>query len=245
MQYRQSSVERSMKRPAEIPEGCVQRTAECSAPLDGGTPVLPGEDPAEFRELLQDLYAVHRPRTRNEARCVDAVADYEWCLQRSRQMRRHYHAKLITLHAGTPDAEGGVHCERDPHRWHHSAMDCSLEANRLCRLQEQELRKLAQLKKQRLRNLAADAAEAAGDAEVIVPRHTLPTRPAPSAAVPPQPAGTTPVGTGNGKGQEAGSSERSGSGPPSAAVGRNGPDGSRRFPLSTSGFTEIAGVSSG
>jgi hypothetical protein len=237
-----------MKRPAEIPEYNAQSTAEGSAPsaplIDAETPVLPGEDPAEFQELLQDLYAVHGPRTRNEARCVDAVADYEWCLRRSRGMRRHYHAKLLALHAGTPDAAGGVHCEHDPHRWHHSAMDCSVEANRLCRLQEQELRKLAQLKKQRLQNLTADAAAAAEHAEAVTPTRAAPTRAAPRTAAPSKPVASIPAGAGNWEADAAAPARRSASGAP-ATSGRNGPDGSHRVPRSTSWVTELAAVPTG
>ncbi len=117
--------------------------------------LLPGDDAEEFERMRRELYALHRPGTGNEARCVDAMADHEWCMERCRRWRRIYHGQLDALLLGEPDGAGGAHCERDPHRWHHSAMDCALEEGRLGRLQDRERRKLAELQKLRRQNLLA------------------------------------------------------------------------------------------
>jgi hypothetical protein len=120
--------------------------------------LLPGEDAAEFNELLEELFEDYRPRTRREMRCVEAIADYEWCLERNGWMRRYYHGKVTALHTGDPAAQ--PHCEHDPHRWHHSAQDCTREEARLMRLRKAAVEELAALKQLRRQNLLNDAMHA-------------------------------------------------------------------------------------
>ncbi|HEX7927080.1 MAG TPA: hypothetical protein VF678_05770, partial [bacterium] len=91
---------------------------------------------------------------------MEAIADYEWCAERNGRMRRYYHGKLAALHAGDPAA--APHCEHDPHRWHHSAQDCTREERRLNKLRDGavlELETLQQLRRQNLLNDAMAAAE--------------------------------------------------------------------------------------
>src|SRR5262249_45228210 len=83
--------------------------------------LLPGEDAATFRCTRQELYDAYRPRTRTEARCVDAMAHHLWAMERCRAWRTAYHAKLNALVYGDPAGDAASHCETDPHRWHHSA----------------------------------------------------------------------------------------------------------------------------
>ncbi len=123
--------------------------------------LLPGDDADEFQRMRRELYDLYRPGTGQEARCVNAMADHEWCMERCRRWRQIYHARLDALLHGEPDGSGGVHCERDPHRWHHSAMDCALEEGRLGRLQDRERRKLVELRKLRSQNLLAGLVQAA------------------------------------------------------------------------------------
>ncbi len=158
--------------------------------------LLPGDDVDAFEHMRQELYGLYRPRTGNEARCVEAMASHEWGMERCRRWRHLYHGKLDALLTG--DSAAGPHCEGDPHRWHHSAMDCALEEGRLGRLQDRELRKLAELQHLRRRNLLRDAVEI-DERELGAPPEPLgasadpppPVRPARGeecAAVPPEDA---------------------------------------------------------
>ncbi len=131
--------------------------------LRSASVLLPGDDAEVFQRMRDELHDLYRPRTDNEARCVDAMAGHEWCMERCRRWRQIYHGKLDALLRGEPDSAGGVHCERDPHRWHHSAMDCALEEGRLGRLQERERRKLAELQKLRRQRLLEGLEEAERD----------------------------------------------------------------------------------
>lgn len=142
------------------------------------TVLLPGDDPAEFQRLRADWFALFRPCTRMEARCVEVMVEHEWSLERARELRYGYHGKLRALARGGAGAES-VHCERDPHRWQHSVLDCVLEEGRLERLQERERRKLAELQKLRRQNLLARLR----DADAAFPQ----------AAEPPQPLEPEPV----------------------------------------------------
>jgi hypothetical protein len=111
--------------------------------------VLPWEDAEEFAAMRQEMYETFRPKTGNEARCVEAMVNHEWCMERCRRVREEYHDKMTAVLHG--DRRAGEHCEGDPHRWHHKALDCTLEEGRLQRNQERERRKLTEL--QRLRRL--------------------------------------------------------------------------------------------
>lgn len=117
--------------------------------LRSQTQILPGEDAAEFQQMRQGMYDLYRPRSGNEARCVEAMANHEWVMERCRRVRDEYHGMMTAVLHGDPDA--GQHCEGDPHRWHHKALDCTLEEGRLQRHQEREWKKLLEL--QHLRKL--------------------------------------------------------------------------------------------
>jgi hypothetical protein len=129
--------------------------------------LLPGDDAEEFHEMRQEMFDLHKPRTRNEARCVEAMADHEWSMARCRRIRSHYQGKLIALLEGTDTG----HCEKDPHRWHHSAMDCSLDERRIGKLMDWELNRLELLQKLRRQNLiqAAEREETVQPKDVAMP----------------------------------------------------------------------------
>jgi hypothetical protein len=136
--------------------------------------LLPGEDAEEFHALRQELFELHQPRTRNEARCVEAMAEHEWSMERCRRIRTRYQAKLLDLVEGT----GEAHCEKDPHRWHHSAMDCSLDERRIAKLLDWQFERLAVLQKLRRQQLIArlvdrgEREDALAPAEVEAPAAT-------------------------------------------------------------------------
>jgi hypothetical protein len=113
--------------------------------------VLPWEDGEEFMRMRLEMYETFRPKSGNEARCVEAIVNHEWGMERCRRVREEYHDRMTAVLHGDPEGVAGQHCEGDPHRWHHKALDCTLEEGRLQRHQEREQRKLTEL--QRLRRL--------------------------------------------------------------------------------------------
>jgi hypothetical protein len=133
--------------------------------LRAATLLLPGEDAEEFHALRQELFALHRPRTRTEARCVEAMVEHEWGMARCRRIRTRYQAKLLELVEGT----GEAHCEKDPHRWHHSAMDCSLDERRIAKLLDWQLERLAVLQKLRRQQLIDRLIDRTGQEDALAP----------------------------------------------------------------------------
>ena len=161
--------------------------------------VLPWEDAAEFARMRAEMYTTFRPKTGNEARCVEAMVSHEWGMERCRRVRDEYHAKMTAVLHGEPGA--GEHCEGDPHRWHHKALDCTLEEGRLQRHQERERRKLLELQRLRRLRLMEEADEALPACEPE-PERT------PSAARPTAEAGTDPTASRSGDGEIGKSSDR-------------------------------------
>jgi predicted GIY-YIG superfamily endonuclease len=72
-------------------------------------------------------------------------------------VREEYHDKMTAVLHGDRERRVGEHCEGDPHRWHHKALDCSLEEGRLQKHQERERRKLTELQRLRKLRLLEDA----------------------------------------------------------------------------------------
>ena len=121
--------------------------------------LLPDDDPAEFSRLRQDLFHTYRPRTVDEAACVEAMASQQWRIARCRRWQAVYDALHDALLTGDPNGLAGHICETDPHRWMHKAMDCTLQESRLDRLLCRTRDKLLLLQKLRRNNLIAGAVE--------------------------------------------------------------------------------------
>jgi hypothetical protein len=121
--------------------------------------LLPDDDGPEFQRLQRDLFQTYRPRTRDEAECVESMAAHQWRMARCRRWQAAFDAQTEALHTGMPNALPGHICEQDPHRWMHKSMDCVLQESRLDRLQCRARDKLLLLQKLRRNNLIAGARE--------------------------------------------------------------------------------------
>ncbi len=152
------------------------RPATAHAPTDGAAPrppgqnalkhglrsaaiLLPGDDEMEFFRLRRDLFQTYRPRTPDEAQCVEAMAGHHWRMARYRRWQAVYDAQTDALLTGDPSGLAGHICEPDPHRWMHKSMDCTLQEGRLDRLLGRAREKLLLLQKLRRNNLILDAVE--------------------------------------------------------------------------------------
>jgi hypothetical protein len=121
--------------------------------------LLPDDDPEEFSRLRRDLFHTYRPRTVDEAACVEAIASHQWRIARCRRWQAVYDAQTEALLFGDPNGLAGHICEKDSHRWIHKAMDCTLQESRLDRLLCRTRDKLLLLQKLRRNNLIAGAVE--------------------------------------------------------------------------------------
>ncbi len=127
--------------------------------LRSAASLLPGDDPQEFDELRRDLFETYRPRTRDEAACVEAMAGQHWRMARCRRWQAVFDAQTDALLMDNPRVPAGHNCARDPHRWMHKSMDCVLQESRLDRLMCRARDKLLLLQKLRRNNLIAGAVE--------------------------------------------------------------------------------------
>lgn len=125
--------------------------------LRSGLLLLPGDDAAEFEARRCEALHTHRPRTQAELRCVDAMVRLEWRMERCERWQEIYDAKHEAV-VGERAAPDGPHCEADPHRWMHRAMDCQLQSQRMERQMARTLRRLEELQKLRRQNLLARVA---------------------------------------------------------------------------------------
>jgi hypothetical protein len=121
--------------------------------------LLPGDDLEEFSRLRRELFYTYRPRTRDEAACVEAIASHQWRIARCRRWQAAYDAQTEALLFGGPNGLAEHICEKDSHRWIHKAMDCTLQESRLERLLCRTRDKLLLLQKLRRNNLIAGAVE--------------------------------------------------------------------------------------
>ncbi len=121
--------------------------------------LLPDDDALEFERLRRDLFHTYRPRTADEAACVEAMAAHHWRIARCRRWETAYDAQTDALLTGDPSGLAGHICETDTHRWLHKAMDCTLQESRLDRLLCRARDKLLLLQKLRRNNLVAGAVE--------------------------------------------------------------------------------------
>ena len=125
--------------------------------------LLPDDDADEFQRLRQDLFHTYRPRTGEEAACVEAMASHHWRIARCRRWQAVYDAQTDALLFGDPNTPAGHICETDPHRWMHKSMDCVRQESRLDRLLCRARDKLLLLQKLRRNNQIAGAVEAGPD----------------------------------------------------------------------------------
>jgi hypothetical protein len=121
--------------------------------------LLPDDDAQEFHQLRRDLFQTYRPRTRDEAACVEAMAAHQWRIARCRRWQAVYDAQTDALLFGDPHTPAGHICETDPHRWMHKSLDCTLQESRLDRLLCRSRDKLLLLQKLRRNNQIAGAVE--------------------------------------------------------------------------------------
>jgi hypothetical protein len=93
------------------------------------------------------------------------MVEHEWGMARCRRIRTRYQGQLIALVEGTEAA----HCEKDPHRWHHSAMDCSLDERRIAKLLDWQFSRLAVLQKLRRQQLIGRLIDRAEREDALAP----------------------------------------------------------------------------
>jgi hypothetical protein len=121
--------------------------------------LLPDDDGQEFERLRRDLFLTYRPRTGDEAACVEAMAGHHWRIARCRRWQAVYDAQTDALLTGDPHGLAGHVCESDPRRWMHKSMDCTLQESRLDRLMCRTRDKLLLLQKLRRSNQIAGAVD--------------------------------------------------------------------------------------
>jgi hypothetical protein len=121
--------------------------------------LLPDDDGQEFQHLRRDLFETYRPRTGDEAACVEAMAAHHWRVARCRRWQAVYDAQTDALLTGDPNRLAGHICETDSHVWIHKSMDCVLQESRLDRMLCRARDKLLLLQKLRRNNLIAGAME--------------------------------------------------------------------------------------
>jgi hypothetical protein len=121
--------------------------------------LLPDDDAEAFDRLRRDLFHTYRPRTGDEAACVEAMASGQWRMARCRRWQAVYDAQTNALLTGDPNRLAGHICEPDSHRWIHKSMDCVLQESRLDRLMCRARDKLLLLQKERRNNLIAGAVD--------------------------------------------------------------------------------------
>ncbi len=115
--------------------------------------LLPGDDAAEFGELRRGLFAMYRPLTPAEERCVERIAACEWRMARWQRWETGLNAKLDALLNEGPDGPAAQHHNPDTHHWQHRSVDCTLQEGRLERSMlrtEKRLLELQSLRRNRL-----------------------------------------------------------------------------------------------
>jgi hypothetical protein len=116
--------------------------------------LLPGDDVAAFRTLRRRLFRDYKPRTMEEALCVETIAASHWRIARCRLELGAFKRQLGAVLSGDPDTIGTL-CRPDPHRVHHRGADCVLEEGRLERFKNKARATLILLQKQRAQNFTA------------------------------------------------------------------------------------------
>jgi hypothetical protein len=158
--------------------------------LRSASVLLRGEDPREFETMRNDMLCMYRPCTREEVRCVNRIAACQWRADRYTRYGTVFDAKLDALLA---DDTGTVaqHCDPDPHRWQHRAIDCTLQEGRFDRMMQCAERRLLELQKLRRLGLLApgDRMLAPDDARTAEPVAAVPAA-AGQPAEPESPAST-------------------------------------------------------
>ncbi len=134
--------------------------------------LLPDDDGQEFQHLRRDLFETYRPRTGDEAACVEAMAAHHSRVARCRRWQAVYDAQTDALLTGDPNRLAGHICETDSHVWIHKSMDCVLPESRLDRLLCRSRDKLLLLQKLRRNHLIAGAME---PAPIFWPDESLPS----------------------------------------------------------------------
>jgi uncharacterized protein YecA (UPF0149 family) len=88
------------------PEGKARSSANrTSHGLFAASPLLPGEDPAEFQDFLDSLRQHFHAYDLTEVRCVQEMADADWRLRRTRALAADLlSAKIAELQPAHPDA---------------------------------------------------------------------------------------------------------------------------------------------
>jgi len=135
--------------------------------LRSGSVLVPDDNVAEFRKLRHRLFHLHRPRTIEEAQCVETIAASLWRMARCRREGSLFKHHLGAVVSGDPDATGNL-WSPDPHRIHHRATDCGLEEVRLEKSMHRARQTLEVLQKQRTQNFALEKSGVLEDVEVLL-----------------------------------------------------------------------------
>jgi hypothetical protein len=117
--------------------------------------LLPGDDAAEFAELRRSLFAMYRPLTPVEDRCVERIAACEWRMGRWQRWETGLNAKLDALLTEGPDGTAAQHANPDTHHWQHRSTDCTLQERRLEKSMLATERRLLALQSMRRNRLIA------------------------------------------------------------------------------------------
>jgi hypothetical protein len=140
-----------MSTSAETPDGAQWNAFKHG--LYGNSILLPGDNVAEFLRERRALFHNYRPRTKDEADMVEAMAEHLWVCRRYRPAQARFDGQALTPAA---DAAGQI-CEPVGHQRLHSGMDVTVQRKRIENMWHRARAQLVLMQKLRRQGLVEGA----------------------------------------------------------------------------------------